>query len=61
VDAIIGYEANKIYFKGLQVARSNFLFETPGYYLLDNGVGTPIVYVGNTSESSSTLASIFAE
>ena len=60
IDALVGYESNKVYFKGLQVSRNNFLFETPDYYLLDNGEGTPIVDVGNTSESSSTLASIFA-
>ena len=60
VDVLVGYEANKIYFKGLQVNRADYLFETPDYYLLDNGGGTPILDVGNTSESSSTLASVFA-
>ena len=60
IDALVGYEANKIYFKGLQASRSNFLFESPDYYLLDNGEGTPIIDVGSTRESASTLTSVFA-
>ena len=58
IDVIAGYEANKIQFKGSQVSRSNFLFETPSFYLLSTGEGTPIV--NYASESSNSLASIFA-
>ena len=58
VEAFVGYESNKVFFKGHDVARATFLFETPEYYLLSNGEGTPII--NSASESSNTLASVFA-
>jgi len=58
IDVIAGYEANKIFYKGNQVTRNNYLFETPSYYTLYNGAGTPIVQAAN--ENSTTLASVFA-
>ena len=58
VEAFVGYEANKVFFKGHNVARATFLFETPDYYLLSNGEGTPII--NSASESSNSLASVFA-
>ena len=58
LDVLAGYESNKVHFKGSQVSRSNFLFETPSFYLLSTGEGTPIV--NYASENSNTLSSIFA-
>ena len=58
LDVLAGYESNKTHFKGMQISRSNFLFETPSFYLLSTGEGTPIV--NYASENSNTLASVFA-
>ena len=60
LDILAGYESNKIYFKGLQVARADFIFETPDYYLLSTGAGVPFVDGNNTRESFSTLVSVFS-
>ncbi len=60
LDAFVGYESNKVFFKGNQVARANFLFETPDYYLLSTGTGTPIIDTDNTKENSNSLVSVFA-
>ena len=60
LDAFVGYESNKVFYKGSQVARANFLFETPEYYLLSTGTGTPIVDTENTQENSNSLVSVFA-
>jgi len=57
IDALVGYEANKIHFKGNQVSRNDYLFETPSYYLLSNGAGTPVVDFAR--EANTTLASFF--
>jgi TonB-linked SusC/RagA family outer membrane protein len=57
VDALAGYESNKRWFKGSQVSRNNFLFETPDFYLLSTGEGTPVV--NYATENSNTLASVF--
>ena len=53
VDAILGYEANKNYFKGMQISRTQFLFESPSFILLSTGTGTPDV--SYASENMNTL------
>ncbi len=58
IDVLAGYEANKSFFKGHSITRNKYLFETPSYYTLYNGAGTPVVQSAN--ENSSSLASVFA-
>ena len=60
LDAFIGYEANKQFYKGNQITRATFLFETPDYYTLATGTGTPIVVPGGTQANSNSLVSAFA-
>jgi len=60
LDAFVGYEANKQFYKGNQITRANFLFETPSYYTLATGTGTPIVVPGATGSNSNSLVSSFA-
>ncbi len=43
VNAIAGIEAVQESSKGNQISRNGFLFETPDFYLLSNGSGTPNV------------------
>ena len=57
IDAFAGYEAVKNYFKGHQMSRTNFLFDTPEFVLLSTGTGTP--NVDYASESWNTLAGYF--
>ena len=60
LDAFVGYEANKQFYKGNQITRATFLFETPEYYTLATGTGTPIVVPGGTQANSNSLVSAFA-
>jgi TonB-linked SusC/RagA family outer membrane protein len=60
LDAFVGYEANKQFYKGNQITRATFLFETPDYYTLATGTGTPIVVPGGTQANSNSLVSAFA-
>ena len=60
LDAFVGYEANKQFYKGNHIDRATFLFETPSYYTLATGTGTPIVVPGATGSSSNSLVSAFA-
>lgn len=57
IDAFAGYEAVKNYFKGHQMSRTNFLFDTPEFVLLSTGTGTP--NVDYASENWNTLAGYF--
>ena len=58
IDALIGTEAVKWNQKGSAVLRTGYLFETPEFYLLSNGSGTPVVSSGY--DSSYSLFSLFA-
>lgn len=57
VNAIVGIEALKNGGKGKGVSRSGYLFETPDFYLLNNGSGTP--NVDYAYDGWSSLWSIF--
>jgi TonB-linked SusC/RagA family outer membrane protein len=57
VNAIGGLEAVKESSLGNQVSRTGYLFETPDFYLLNNGSGTPNVDFAFAGEN--TLFSIF--
>ena len=57
VDAFAGYEGVKNYFKGQQISRNQFLFDSPSFVLLSTGTGTP--NVDYASENSNTLAGSF--
>ncbi len=59
INALVGIEANSSTGKGLQVAATGFLFETPDFYQLDNASGSPIVDPGNTFDFENTLSSVF--
>ena len=59
VNALIGIEAVESTGKGLQLSSTGFLFETPDFYLLENGSGTPVVDPGNTFDFENTLSSFF--
>jgi len=60
LDAFVGYEANKQFYKGNEITRATFLFETPDYYTLATATGTPIVVPGATGSNSNSLVSSFA-
>ena len=60
LDAFVGYEANKQFYKGNEITRATFLFETPEYYTLATATGTPIVVPGSTGSNSNSLVSAFA-
>jgi TonB-linked SusC/RagA family outer membrane protein len=59
INAIAGIESLSERNKGLSVSRTGYRFETPEFYLLDNGTGSPIVNLDNTYDSENTLFSIF--
>ncbi len=59
INALVGIEAVESTGKGLQLSNTGFLFETPDFYLLENGSGTPVVDQGNTFDFENTLSSIF--
>ena len=57
INAIVGVEALKETSKGFGVSRQGYLFETPDFYLLGNGSGTP--NVDYAFEGASSLFSVF--
>jgi TonB-linked SusC/RagA family outer membrane protein len=57
INALVGIEAIEERSKGSQISRTGFLFETPDFYLLENGSGTP--NVDFAFDGSNTLFSIF--
>jgi len=59
INAIAGVESLSERNKGLSVSRTGYRFETPEFYLLDNGSGAPIVNRGETYDAKNTLFSIF--
>ncbi len=59
VNALLGYEANSVTGKSLEVSATGFLFETPDFYQLSNASGAPIVNPGETFDFENTLSSIF--
>ena len=48
------------FIKEIEITRATFLFETPSYYTLATGTGTPIVVPGATGSNSNSLVSSFA-
>ncbi|MFS4492290.1 SusC/RagA family TonB-linked outer membrane protein [Maribacter sp. 2308TA10-17] len=59
INAIAGVESLSERNKGLSISRTGYRFETPDFYLLDNGSGTPLVNRGNTYDGANSLYSIF--
>ena len=57
IDALLGYEALSNNFKGHEISRNDYLFETPNFYLLSNGAGTPVVQYANAN--AYTISSTF--
>jgi TonB-linked SusC/RagA family outer membrane protein len=57
IDALAGIESVKDGIKGKVVSRSGYLFETPDFYLLNNGSGVPIV--NDAFDSATSLYSLF--
>lgn len=57
INALAGVEAVEENSKGKQISRNGYLFETPDFYLLSNGSGTP--NVDFAYEGGNTLFSIF--
>ena len=57
VNALFGLEAVETRFKGNEVAVNGFLFETPDFYLLSNGTGTP--NFNFASDDTNSLYSVF--
>ena len=52
LDVLIGTEATKNNYKGFGALRTGYLFEDPGFYLLTNGSGVPVISGGSASSSS---------
>ncbi|MEK6155388.1 TonB-dependent receptor [Flavobacteriaceae bacterium 3-367] len=57
VNVLLGIEAVEEGSKGKQISRNGFLFETPDFYLLNNGSGTP--NVDGAFDGGNTLFSLF--
>lgn len=57
INALVGIESLEQSTKGKGLSRTDFLFETPDFYLLNNGAGAP--QVDFAFANSSTLFSIF--
>ncbi|SHK58148.1 TonB-linked outer membrane protein, SusC/RagA family [Maribacter aquivivus] len=57
IDALVGIESVKDGVKGKVVSRTDFLFETPDFYLLNNGSGVPLV--NEAFDSATSLYSLF--
>ncbi len=57
VNALLGIEAIEETTRGNEISRTGFLFETPDFYLLENGSGAPNVNFADAGTSS--LFSIF--
>ena len=58
LDILVGTEALKQNFKGSQILRTDYLYESPDFYLMSNGAGTPVV--SYASQNSSSIFSLFA-
>ena len=58
LDVLVGTEALKQSFKGSQILRTDYLYESPDFYLMSNGAGTPVV--NYASQNSSSIFSLFA-
>jgi len=58
LDVLAGTEALKQNFKGSQILRTDYLYESPDFYLMSNGAGTPVV--SYASQNASSIFSIFA-
>lgn len=56
-NALVGIEALSVHGKGKGISRTNYFFETPDYYLLNNGAGA--ANVTYAYDGTSTLASVF--
>ncbi len=57
INALVGVEALEEREKRKGISRTGYLFETPDFYLLSNGSGTPTVSFA--SDATSTLYSLF--
>lgn len=57
INALVGIEAVETRFKGKRIELTTFLFETPDFYLLNTGTGTP--NVDYASDDSNSLYSVF--
>ncbi len=57
LNVLAGIEAVEEGSKGKTISRDGFLFETPDFYLLNNGSGTP--NVGEAFDGGNTLFSVF--
>ncbi len=57
LNALLGIEAVEDGSKGKQISRNGYLFETPDFYLLNNGSGTP--NVDNAFDGGTSLFSVF--
>jgi TonB-linked SusC/RagA family outer membrane protein len=58
LDLLVGTEALKQSFKGSQILRTDYLYESPEFYLMSNGAGTPVV--NYATQNSSSIFSLFA-
>ena len=58
LDVLVRTEALKQSFKGSQILRTDYLYESPDFYLMSNGAGTPVV--SYASQNSSSIFSLFA-
>ena len=58
LDLLVGTEALKQNFKGSQILRTDYLYESPEFYLMSNGAGTPVV--NYATQNSSSIFSLFA-
>lgn len=57
INALAGIEAVETRFKGKEISLTTFLFETPDFYLLNTGTGTPNVEYA--SDDTNSLFSVF--
>jgi len=57
INALVGIEALNVNGKGKEISRTDFFFETPDYYLLENGGGA--ANVAYAYDNASSLFSVF--
>lgn len=57
LNVLVGVEAVKDGSKGKRISRDGYIFETPDFYLLNNGTGTPNVAIA--FDDGSSLSSVF--
>jgi TonB-linked SusC/RagA family outer membrane protein len=58
LDLLVGTEQTKNNYKGFGALRTNYLFEDPGFYLLSNGSGVPVI--SGASANSNSISSLLA-